>query len=183
MNARRPFARIATDTFHGATIFLFSARSSARSDALDPGIASIMRSARFIYLAGGSSMHLRSVLKNSPVWEALVEAAAAGAVVAASSDAAMAITDPMVDARGGALTLGLGLVQGVAVVPHHGAEGTGEKLHRTVQLAPPGLPVVGIDERTALVHTSGAGWRVAGAGSVAIYRGGVETDDLGVLPD
>ena len=84
-------------------------------------------------------MHVRSVLKHSAVWDALVAAWRDGAVVVGSSGAAMALTDPMVDARGGGLTIGLGLVSGVAVVPHFGdaaEDGTGEKLHRSVQLAP-----------------------------------------------
>ena len=34
----------------------------------------------------------------------------------------MVLTDPMVDPRGGALTLGLGLVDNLTVVPHFGDE-------------------------------------------------------------
>ena len=92
----------------------------SRADAEDDGAAAVMRNARFVYLVGGSPMHVRSVLKNSTVWNALVEAWQGGAVVVGSSGAAMALTDPMVDARGGGLTIGLGLVTGVAVVPHFG---------------------------------------------------------------
>ena len=58
--------------------------------------------------AGGSPMHLRSVLKGSAVLAALREAWRGGAVVAGSSAGAMVLTDPMVDPRGGALTVGLG---------------------------------------------------------------------------
>ena len=115
----------------------------SRADAEDAGAAAVMRAARFIYLAGGSPMHLRSVLKGSLVWEALVEAWLDGAVVVGSSAAAMALTDPMVDARGGGLTIGLGLLSGLAVVPHFGdahEDEHGEKLHRSVQLAPRGTP-------------------------------------------
>ncbi|HEX3981920.1 MAG TPA: Type 1 glutamine amidotransferase-like domain-containing protein, partial [Acidimicrobiales bacterium] len=53
----------------------------SRADAVDAGAAAVMRAARFIYLAGGSPMHLRSVLKGSLVWEALLEAWNDGAVV------------------------------------------------------------------------------------------------------
>ena len=41
-----------------------------RPDALDEAIGDAVRTGRFVYLAGGSPMHLRSVLKETPVWEA-----------------------------------------------------------------------------------------------------------------
>jgi len=158
----------------------------SRADAEDAGAAAVMGAARFIYLSGSSPLHLRSVLKNSPVWEALVAAWHGGAVVAASSGAAMALTDPMVDARGGGLTIGLGLVSGVAVVPHFGdaaEDGTGEKLHRSVLLAPKDTPVVGIPERTALIRDPGGSWRSSGVQPVAVYLGGAEAPDgLASLP-
>ena len=49
-----------------------------RADAEDKANAGTVRAARFLYLAGGSVLHLRSVLKSSPVWDALVEAWAGG---------------------------------------------------------------------------------------------------------
>jgi cyanophycinase len=157
-----------------------------RVDAENDGAADIMRRARLIYLAGSSPMHIRSVLKNSAVWHALVEAWKDGAVVVGSSGAAMALTDPMVDARGGGLTIGLGLIDGVAVVPHFGdvaEDGTGEKLHRSVLLAPRDTPVVGIPERTALIRDPSGTWRSSGAGDVAIFLDGARAKDgLGALP-
>ena len=68
----------------------------------------------------------------------------------------MVLTDPMVDPRGGALTLGLGLVDSVTVVPHFGDEhddAHGQKLERTVAMAPAGLPVVALPARTALIRS------------------------------
>jgi cyanophycinase len=157
-----------------------------RSDADNDGAADIMRRARLIYLAGSSPMHIRSVLKHSVVWDALVAAWGDGAVVVGSSGAAMALTDPMVDARGGGLTIGLGLMTGVAVVPHFGdtsEDGTGEKLHRAVLLAPRDTPVVGIPERTALIRDPDGGWRSSGADDVAVFLGGVPAPDgLASLP-
>ncbi len=86
------------------------------------------------------------MLKGSATFEALREAWASGAVVAGSAAGAMVLTDPMVDPRGGALTVGLGLVDQLAVVPQFGdglEDAHGQKLQRTVALAPTGLPVVG----------------------------------------
>ena len=71
-------------------------------------------------------MHLISVLKASAVWEALLEAWRGGCVVAGSSAGAMVLTDPMVDPRGGALTVGLGMVEQLAVIPHFGHENAAE---------------------------------------------------------
>jgi cyanophycinase len=158
----------------------------SRADAEDGGAAKVMRGARFIYMTGSSPMHLRSVLRHSTVWEALTEAWRGGAVVAASSGAAMALTDPMVDARGGGLTIGLGLVSGLAVVPHFGHDDQdehGDKLHRSVQLAPVGTPVAGIPERTALIRDPVGRWHSDGVGAVAVFLDGAPAPaGLGALP-
>jgi cyanophycinase len=146
-----------------------------RADAEDDGAADVVRGARFVYLSGGSSLHLRSVLKDSKVFAALKDAWLDGAVVAGAAAGAMALTDPMVDPRGGALTVGLGLVDGLAVIPHFGdvdEDAHGEKLHRSVVLAPKDLPVAGIPERTALLREPDGRWRSAGVGQVAVYLGG-----------
>jgi cyanophycinase len=155
-----------------------------RASANDPGMAAVVRAARFLYLAGGSPLHLKSVLKGSATFEALREAWAGGAVVAGSAAGAMVLTDPMVDPRGGALTVGLGLVDQLAVVPHFG-DGTddvhGQKLERTVALAPDGLPVVGLPERTALLRDSDGTWRHEGKAPPVVFLNGARTAGLGAL--
>lgn len=151
-----------------------------RHDALDPTHAEAVRSARFVYLGGESPMHLRSVLKDTPLWEALVSAWQGGAVLAGSSAGAMVLTDPMVDPRGGAFTVGIGVVAPLAVVPHADTWSE-DKLHRTQLLAPEATPVVGIDERTALLRHPDGSWQAAGAGQVRVWLGG-QPADLAVLP-
>lgn len=150
-----------------------------RPDALDEKKAAKVRAARFVYLCGGSPLHLRSVLKSSLVWDALVDAWEQGAVLAASSGAAMVLGDPMVDPRGGAFTLGLGLVAQLAVMPHY--SGYSETVRRTVGLAQRGLAVAGIPERTALLRDPSGSWREAGAGSVTLWVDGKEAG-LEALP-
>jgi cyanophycinase len=142
-----------------------------RSDAEDEHNADQVRASRFVYLGGGSPMHLRSVLKASAVWEALLDTWRRGAVVAGSSAGAMVLTDPMVDPRGGALTVGLGMVEQLAVIPHFGNENA-EKVHRSIALAAPGLPVVGVPERTALVRDPDGSWRQAGRSQVEVFVSG-----------
>ena len=150
-----------------------------RPDAVDEANVAAVREARFVYLSGGSPMHLRSVIKDSPVWDALVAAWGDGAVLAASSAGAMVLCDPMVDIRGGAFTLGLGLLAQVAVIPHH--DSTPEKARRTIHLAPPGVPVVAVDEQTAVIRAPDGTWSVEGAGTAEIFVDG-RAAGLDVLP-
>jgi cyanophycinase len=150
-----------------------------RADAENEAMADEVRASRFVYLSGGSPLHLRSVLKDSRVWEALVAGWHEGAVVAGSSAGAMVLTDPMVDPRGGAFTLGLGLLDGLAVVPHLEEAGA-PRMRRTVVMAPAGVAVVGVPERTAVIREPDGKWREAGQGGVVVYLDGrpASLDDL-----
>lgn len=151
-----------------------------RPDALRPDLIELVTAARCIYLAGGSPMHLRSVLKDSPLWDGIIAAWRGGATLAGSSAGAMVLCDPMVDPRGGALTLGLGLMQPMAVIPHHDTWSE-DKAKRTLQIAPSGLPIVGIDERTALIRSSAGDWSTSGVGAVVVYLDEVQAP-LTALP-
>ncbi len=155
-----------------------------RASAEDPGMAATVAAAHFVYISGGSPLHLRAVLKRSAVFEALRRAYVRGAVIAGAGAGAMVLTDPMVDPRGGALTLGLGLVDNLAVVPHFGDEhddAHGQKLHRTVAMAPAALPVVALPARTALIRDPGGTWRSEGVGTPVVFVGGAQTEGLGAL--
>ena len=147
----------------------------ARPDALDSAIVEVLANSRFTYLVGSSPMHLRSVLKDSPAWDALGAAWRAGGVLAGSSAGAMVLCDPMVDPRGGAFTLGLGLLGGMAVIPAH-EHWSEDAAHRTLTMSPPDLVLAGIDEATALIRGPEGAWRTAGAGDVAVFHGGRPAD-------
>ncbi len=149
-----------------------------RPDAFQPEHVEAVRAARITYLTGGSPLHLRSVLKETPLWTALLEAWRQGAALLGSSAGAMVLGDPMVDPRGGAFTLGLGLLENVAVVPHLGAAAE----HRTLRLAPPGVHLIGLPEQTAVVKDA-RGWRAAGArpDDVLVHLNG-EIVPLSALP-
>jgi hypothetical protein len=79
----------------------------------------------------------------------------------------------------------LGLVDHLAVVSHFGEVGQdshGQKLHRSVVLAPAGLPVLGVPDRTALIREPDGSWRQAGASTVAVFiDGGPAPAGLDVL--
>ncbi|MDQ1455529.1 MAG: cyanophycinase [Actinomycetota bacterium] len=144
-----------------------------RRDAEADANVSAIRVARFVYVADGSPLHLRSVLKGSAFYEAMVYAYGRGAVIAASGAGATVLGDPMVDPRGGAYTVGLGLVPGLAIFPYHGR--SAEHLReRSVDLLARDAVLVGVDEQTALVRTGDGAWEVMGAGSATVYRKGAK---------
>ena len=129
-----------------------------RHDAEDAGAADVVRNARAVYLVGDSSQHLRSALKDTPVYAAVESVLAAGGLVAAVGPCASALCDPMLDQRGGAFTLGLGLVPGLAVIP--GADGESEeRRQRTLSLAT--TPLVELPTGSAVVRRGGA-WELVG---------------------
>ncbi len=139
-----------------------------RRDAEEKGHADAVASAAFIYLSDGSPMHLRSVFKGSSIYAAIVAAHARGAVLAASGAGATVLGDPMVDPRGGAYTVGLGLVPNVAVFPYHGTAADHLR-ERSIELLPKGATLVGVDASTAIVQSPDGSWAVAGSGVVTVY--------------
>jgi cyanophycinase len=150
-------------------------RVLTRPDAEDAANVDAVRAARFVYLSGGSPMHLRSVLKDSPLWDALVEAWNDGTAVAGTGAGAMVLGEPMVDPRGGAFTLGLGLLPSLAAMTkthdwHH------ETKRRTIQLATTGLPLVAVDDATAALRSPKGEWSVLGVGAATVYVDGAEVD-------
>jgi cyanophycinase len=129
-----------------------------RRHAEDEATADAVRAARAVWLVGDSSMHLRSALKQTAVLRAMSDVLAAGGIVAAVGNSAAALCDPMLDQRGGAFTLGLGLVQGVTVIP--GVEEWSEdRRHRTLTLA--NTPVVELPTGSALLRRT-SGWELVG---------------------
>jgi cyanophycinase len=92
-------------------------------------------------------------------------------VLAASGAGATLLCDPMVDPRGGAYTVGLGLVRGLAVFPYHG-RAANHLRERSVELLPADATLVGLDEHTALVRDAAGEWRIDGPGVATVYRKG-----------
>lgn len=151
-----------------------------RRDAFDGDLAQVVRASRFVYLPGTSPMHLRSVLKDTPLFDAMAAAWQDGGVLAGSGAGTDVLCDPMVDSRGGAFTVGLGVVPGMAAIPRANTWSP-EKIHRTVELAQAGIPVVTIPEATALIWQADTGWVSSGVGECTVYRDGV-IESIAVLP-
>ncbi len=129
-----------------------------RGEAMEAGPADVVRAARAVYFVGDQPLHLRSVLKDTPLWEALLQVLASGGLVVGVAGSAAALCDPMVDPRGGAFTLGLGLVPNLALVTE--AESwSPERRHRTRELA--NTTLAELRSGDALVCRA-AGWESVG---------------------
>jgi cyanophycinase len=140
-----------------------------RTAALDEELAQVVARSGFVYLASGSAMHLLSVLKRTPLWDAVQAAYHRGAVVAAAGASASVLCDAMVDPRGGGFGVGLGLVTELTLIPRYD-RWSAEKSKRTIELAPAGLALAGIPDRTALIRDRDGSWRVSGVGEVRLFK-------------
>jgi cyanophycinase len=133
-----------------------------RSEALEPDPAAVVAAARAVYLVGDSPIHLRSVLTETPLWEAVRSVVEAGGLVAGVAGSAAALCDPMTDPRGGAFAIGLGLVPGLALATET-ESWTEERLHRTLKLADDltDVALAEVPTGSALIRRA-AGWELVG---------------------
>jgi cyanophycinase len=129
-----------------------------RHDAEDAGAAEVVDAASAVYLVGDSSMHLRSVLKGTPLFDALRRVLDRDGLIVAVGPSAAAISDPMFDVRGGGFTLGLGLEAGVAVIPES-ETWSEDALARTRSLAT--TPMIALPTGAAAVSRGGT-WELVG---------------------
>jgi cyanophycinase len=143
-----------------------------RTQAHNPALAQAAALAGFCYIPGGDPGLVASVLRDSPVGDAIIAAWRSGAALAGSSAGAMALcADTLVRESFPGHTQrravpGLGVVPGAAVLPHH--DTFGERWYPSARAALPDAVLIGVDERTCALWDSGV-WRCLGAGGVTVY--------------
>ena len=140
----------------------------AASEAADAEFLAPVDSADVLYFTGGSPQHLLRVLARSLLVEKLRAALARGATVAGSSAGAMVLGSWM---RFHDWSEALGIVEGVAVLPHHERSEPSTVAKQLEGERPPDVSVLGIDAMTCCFGGSD-GWRVLGQGSVTLYSNG-----------
>ena len=141
-----------------------------RSQAEDPEFFSAANLADVVYFTGGSPDHLLETVRESQFLAAILASMAGGAVLAGSSAGAMVMGSMMRRPSAGGWVEALGLVPGVAVLPHHERRDQAETSKELQQSAPSGLTFLGIDARTGCLGTP-ENWRVVGSGRVTVYQG------------
>lgn len=131
-----------------------------RASTSEPYFAERVRAADVVVLADGSALHARLTWRNSPVGEALK----AATTVVAIGSVATVMSEVMIDPRGGAPTIGLGLFGGVAFTE----PASEERLARTRTLIDPTMALVVLDPRAVVAHD--VTWRVV-SGDALVTRG------------
>ncbi len=142
-----------------------------KSQANDAGFVQQIQDAKVVYFTGGNPDHLLESLRGSLLWQAITAAVEKGAVLAGSSAGAMVLGSVMRRPRSGGWIDALGIVPGLAVLPHHERSDPAETSRELQNQAPAGLTVLGIDARSGCLGQPGS-WRAVGSGKVTVYQGG-----------
>lgn len=146
-----------------------------RASASDPGHVQAIGEADLVYLSGGKPRHLLEALDGTPAGDAVRAAHDRGAIIAGCSAGAMVLAARQADLGTPMLPFpvrwrpALGLIQGVAVLPHYDAWPEPMAAAIALQGSRRGV-VLGLDEATAAVGRDGV-YQVHGRGRVTVWRG------------
>ncbi|HEX6208896.1 MAG TPA: Type 1 glutamine amidotransferase-like domain-containing protein [Actinomycetota bacterium] len=146
-----------------------------RDDASDPRLASRLDEASMVFFSGGNPAALAATLAGTPFWDRLLRRLGEGLAFGGCSAGAAflgelapdsSIADPL---EGDPWRPGVKAFGGVVLAPHWDTVDSHVPGFRAAveRMAGPGLVLVGVDERTALLG-DGRSWRVTGEGSVHV---------------
>ena len=137
--------------------------------ANDPSLVQRLDCADVIYFTGGNPNHLLETLRDSQLLAAIGKAVEQGAILAGSSAGAMVMGSVMRRPRADEWVTGLGIVEGICVMPHHERSNPDDVAAQIQERLSDSLTVFGIDAQTACLGEPG-NWRVIGSGKVTVYR-------------
>jgi cyanophycinase len=160
--------------FSGLGLEVTELRLRGRREAAEAAVVAAARAGRGFYLCGGDPGLVVKILRETPAWEAIVDAWRGGAALAGSSAGAMALGEWSLIRAGTShdrrrFAPALGLLPNVAVVPH--LEEFGERWLPFLRPPREGVRLLGLDTRTAAVWRPRVGWRAMGPGRVAVIKG------------
>ncbi len=146
-------------------------------DAHRDDLVSRLESASAVFFSGGNPARLAGVLRDSPFWEALTAAHAAGLPYAGCSAGVAYLTEMTYDSDSQDFehmwAPGLGYVRDVLFGPHWDIVDTWVPgaSRFIVESVRPGQAFVGLEEETALVG-DGSSWTVMGRQAIHVLRDG-----------
>jgi cyanophycinase len=154
-----------------------------RSEANDPELIAPIAEAGLVYFSGGSPTHLIETIKDTLLSTVLFKAFENGTSVAGCSAGAMALGaySPGLRHLPPRLIEGIGLVKGIAIVPHFDKvrNRITSSIFRHEARLMPSVTLVGVDEETALVGDGitfevmgrGCAWKILGDEMIKICEG------------
>lgn len=143
-----------------------------RSDAENFHMAEQLTDVEIIYLAGGDPWYLLTTLKDTPVWDMIMEQYALGCIIVGSSAGAMVMGDLIRQRDQPHWKQGLGLARRIGVFAHFD-EATWEQVEALRAVLPPGHGMVGVDTSTGIIVDTERGVaEVAGVGAVTLFSDG-----------
>ncbi len=143
-----------------------SAMITDSATANDPTASAPMETTDVIYFTDGNPLSIVEILGGSETLAKLGRAMERGVVLAASGAAAMALCDVYWD--NGVWEKGLGVLQGIVVLPHFefvAGRYSADRLRRDL---PSGHTILGLDEATGVI-IDGQQVKVVGPGTVTVY--------------
>ena len=136
--------------------------------ANDPELVSALDDVHMVYFSGGNPAYLLESIAGSLLLRKVTEVLERGAILAGSSAGAMVLGSWM---RFRGWKTALGVVPGVATMPHHERSDPDSVAKELAESAPDGLAVLGIPGKSCCLKVPG-GWKVLGVGAVTLYQGG-----------
>ena len=127
--------------------------------------------ASVVYFTGGSPEHLIGALRGSALFGRLEDMLSKGMVLGGSSAGAMVLGSMMRGPSRREWVAGLGVAEGLGVLPHHERSDPSTVAGELARSAPTGLKVLGIDAQTCCFGLPGS-WKVLGSGKVTAYGDG-----------
>ena len=135
------------------------------SDANDSSLVAEIDHADLIYLSGGNPRYLLDTLQGSALLSRIEMALEGDAILAGSSAGAMVMGSWM---RFREWSEALGLISGVATLPHHERADPAETAAELARTAPSGITALGVDGMSGCLGASGS-WKALGSGAVTVY--------------
>ena len=139
--------------------------------ANDEELIAPVSEASVVYFTGGSPDHLLGALRGSALFSHLKEMLGKGMVLGGSSAGAMVLGSMMRRPSSRGWVEGLGVAEGVGVLPHHERSDPSTVAAELARSAPADLKVLGIDAQTCCFGAPGS-WKVLGSGKVTAYDKG-----------
>ena len=162
-NAKRYFS---TMGFSSDCINIYS-----KSDANNPLLFNKLMWARHLYIVGGNPVYLLETLKNTFFMETIWNWLSRCNVLFGSSAGAMVLGSYMRNPIDKTWIEGLGIIPGMAVLPHHENSDRYQTSHEISNAGLQDIIVLGIDGKTSCVG-NGSSWEVMGPGAVTLYNRG-----------